>query len=237
MYLFYAPDIKDKGYILNPEDSRHCAKVLRLKSGVRITLTDGRGSFYYAKITKADAKATEVAVEETERQEKPWPFHLHVAIAPTKNMNRTEWAIEKMIELGVDRITPLLCDHSERKTIKPARIHRIITSAVKQSLKAWYPQLEEMTQFKKFVEGEFQGGKYIAYRDEQYNKMLGEFYSPSADAVVLIGPEGDFSRDEVALAIEKGFKPVNLGKSRLRTETAAVVACHGLHMLNEQQGV
>lgn len=237
MHLFYAPDINDKKYILNQEDSRHCAKVLRLKNGELITLTDGKGRFYYAKIVNADAKATEVTIEKTGEQEKSWPFHLHIAFAPTKNMNRTEWAIEKLTELGVDHITPLLCDHSERKVVKHARIHRIITSAVKQSLKAWYPRLDEMTQFKEFVEKEFQGEKYIAYMDEQHNKTLGELYLPFANAVVLIGPEGDFSPGEVDWAIENEFKPIPLGKSRLRTETAAVVACHSFHMLNEQQGV
>lgn len=235
MHLFYAPDIEDDLYVLNPEDSRHCAKVLRLREQGRISLTDGGGHFYHCTITKADSKATEVKVDEKEEIEKHWPVHLHIAMAPTKNMNRTEWMLEKVTELGVDKITPLHCDHSERKIVKPARMERIITAAVKQSLKAWYPKLEEMAGFSDFIQKDFSGQKYIAYIDEKYDLHLSEDYEPGMDAVILIGPEGDFSKDEVQMAIKHGFKPVSLGKSRLRTETAAVIACHSFHLLNDKK--
>lgn len=235
MHLFYAPDIQDDCYSLNAEDSRHCVKVLRLKAGERITLTDGAGNLYYAVIQKADSKETEVVVERKEHVGKPWSFSLHIAIAPTKNMNRTEWALEKITEMGVDKITPLLCEHSERKVVKFERMNRIITAAVKQSLKAYYPELSEMTSLEDFVAHSFSGQKkYIAYIDEQYREHLADLYEPGSDAVILIGPEGDFSKDEVKMAVEKGFQPVSLGKSRLRTETAAVAACHSFHLLNQK---
>jgi len=235
MHLFYAPDINNVQYVLNPEDSRHCTKVLRLRGKDKISLTDGKGHFYHCTITKADSKSTEVKIDEKEEVEKHWPFHLQIAIAPTKNMNRTEWMLEKVTELGVDKITPLHCDHSERKIVKPARMERIITAAVKQSLKAWYPGLEEMAGFSDFVKKDFSGQKYIAYIDEKYNLQLSEDYEPGSDVVILIGPEGDFSDDEVQMAIKHGFKPVSLGKSRLRTETAAVIACHSFHLLNDKK--
>lgn len=237
MHLFYAPDIKDKQYVLNPEDSRHCTKVLRLREQDEVSLTDGKGHFYHCTITKADSRATEVKVDEKEEVEKHWPFHLQIAMAPTKNMNRTEWMLEKVTELGVDKITPLHCFHSERKIVKPARMERIITAAVKQSLKAWYPELEEMADFSDFVQKDFSGQKYIAYIDEKYDLHMSEDYEQGMDAVVLIGPEGDFSKEEVQMAVKHGFKPVSLGKSRLRTETAAVIACHSLHLLNEKKKI
>lgn len=233
MQLFYAPDIKGNEYVLNEEDSRHCVKVLRLRAGDTITITDGVGHFYYSIIQKADQKATRVDVNEVEEFPKQWPFQLHLAMAPTKNMNRTEWALEKITELGVDMITPLLCEHSERKIVKPARMERVVAAAMKQSLKAWYPELEQMAGFKDFIKRSFPGEKYIAYIDEKYNQHISELYDSGTDATILIGPEGDFSRDEVHMAVQYGFKPVSLGKSRLRTETAAIAACHTLHLLNQ----
>lgn len=233
MQLFYAPDIRDDYYVLDTEDSRHCVKVLRLKEGDKITLTDGHGYFYYAEIEEPDIRAAKVKIRRKEFIEKCWPGRLHIAMAPTKNMNRTEWALEKLTELGVDIFTPLLCEHSERKVIKPARMERIVTAAVKQSLKPWFPQLEGIDQFRQFVERDFKGEKYIAYIDEKYDQLMKELYAPGSDAVILIGPEGDFSSEEVKLALEKGFKPVSLGSSRLRTETAAVAACHTIHLLNQ----
>ena len=233
MQLFYAPDIKGNEYVLNEEDSRHCVKVLRLRAGDTITITDGVGHFYYSTIQEADQKATRVHVEEVAESRKQWPFQLHLAMAPTKNMNRTEWALEKITELGVDTITPILCEHSERKIVKPPRMERVVTAAMKQSLKAWYPELEQMVGFKDFIKRSFPGEKYIAYIDEKYNEHISELYNSGSDAVILIGPEGDFSREEVHMAVQYGFKPVSLGKSRLRTETAAIAACHTFHLLNQ----
>jgi len=233
MQLFYAPDIKDEYYVLGTEDSRHCVKVMRLKEGDKITLTDGVGHFYYAEIEEPDIRAAKVKIRRKEFIEKYWPYRLHIAMAPTKNMNRTEWALEKMTELGVDAFTPLLCEHSERKVIKPARMERIVTAAVKQSLKPWFPKLEGIDQFRQFVERDFKGEKYIAYIDENYNQLMKGLYPAGSDAVIMIGPEGDFSSGEVELALEKGFEPVSLGSSRLRTETAAVTACHTIHVLNQ----
>ena len=233
MQLFYAPDIKGDRFVLSTEDSRHCVKVLRLKEGDQITLTDGLGYFYYAEIEEPDMRAAKVKIRRKEFIEKQWPYRLHIAMAPTKNMNRTEWALEKLTELGVDVFTPLLCDHSERKVIKPARMERIVTAAVKQSLKAWFPEIEGIDQFRQFVERDFKGEKYIAYIDENYDQLMKELYSTGSDAVIMIGPEGDFSSDEVKLALEKGFEPVSLGSSRLRTETAAVAACQTIHLLNQ----
>ena len=203
MHVFYTPDIQ-KSLELPEEEAQHCVRVLRLNAGDEITLTDGNGNFYRAEITAATNKRCLVKILETIPQEPLWSGHLHIAMAPTKNMDRNEWFAEKATEIGFDELTFLNCRFSERKVIKMERI--------------------EKTDFDKFITQEFTGQKFIAHCYEGEKPLLKNILKPKEDALVLIGPEGDFSEEEVTKAIEKGFQPISLGKSRLRTETAALVA-------------
>lgn len=232
MHVFYTPDIQVSNE-LPEEEAQHCTRVLRLNIGDEITLTDGKGNFYQAEITAATNKRCQVAIKETRYQEPLWPCHLHIAMAPTKNMDRNEWFAEKATEIGFDELTFLNCRFSERKVIKTERISKILVSAIKQSLKARLPKLNEMTDFHTFIQQDFKGQKFIAHCYEGEKKQLKEALTPGEDTLVLIGPEGDFSEEEVQKAIEHGFVPISLGKSRLRTETAALVACHTLNLMNQ----
>lgn len=231
MHVFYTPDILTKAE-LPEEEAAHCSRVLRLSAGDEITLTDGKGNFYLAEITATTNKRCTVMVKETRPQEALWPCHLHIAMAPTKNMDRNEWFAEKATEIGFDELTFLNCRFSERKIIKTERIEKILISAIKQSLKARLPKLNEMTDFDKFIAQDFKGQKFIAHCYEGEKPFLKDVLRKGEDALVLIGPEGDFSEKEVEKAIEKGFIPISLGKSRLRTETAALVACHTMIIAN-----
>ncbi|WP_071145390.1 16S rRNA (uracil(1498)-N(3))-methyltransferase [Bacteroides ihuae] len=231
MHVFYTPDILTKAE-LPEEEAAHCSRVLRLSAGDEITLTDGKGNFYLAEITATTNKRCTVMVKETKPQEALWPCHLHIAMAPTKNMDRNEWFAEKATEIGFDELTFLNCRFSERKIIKTERIEKILVSAIKQSLKARLPKLNEMMDFDKFIAQDFKGQKFIAHCYEGEKPFLKDVLRKGEDALVLIGPEGDFSEKEVEKAIEKGFIPISLGKSRLRTETAALVACHTMIIAN-----
>lgn len=223
MHVFYTPDIQTHPE-LPEEEAQHCIRVLRLNAGDEITLTDGRGNFYRAEITAATNKRCLVKVIKTMPQDPLWQGHLHIAMAPTKNMDRNEWFAEKATEVGIDELTFLNCRFSERRVIKTERIEKILISAIKQSLKARLPKLNEMTDFDKFIAQDFSGQKFIAHCYEGEKPLLKEVAKPGEDTLILIGPEGDFSEEEVAKAIGNGFKPISLGKSRLRTETAALVA-------------
>lgn len=231
MQIFYTPDI-----LLRPElpeeEAGHCIRVLRLGEGDEILLTDGKGAFYKAVITRPHPKHCEVRILETWTQPALWPFYLHIAVAPTKNIDRMEWFVEKATEIGIDEITCLNCRFSERREIKPARLEKIQVSAMKQSCKARLPKLTGMTDFKTFVAQPFEGRKFIAHCEEEEKALLKQIYRPRENALILIGPEGDFSPEEIRLAKASGFEPISLGESRLRTETAALVACHTLHVLN-----
>ncbi|MBQ3998540.1 MAG: 16S rRNA (uracil(1498)-N(3))-methyltransferase [Paludibacteraceae bacterium] len=234
MYLFYCPDIETK-HTLSEEESAHCVRVLRYTAGDEILITDGRGTTYTARITNPHPKHCDFEIIASEKQEKHHAFHLHIAIAPTKNIERMEWAIEKCVEIGVDEITPLLCRFSERKQLRTDRLEKIILSAAKQSLTPYLPVLHELTPYDSFVreQAKLNQQNFIAhcYKDEK--RFLKDEMELSRDVLVLIGPEGDFSEKEVADALALGFVPVSLGNSRLRTETAAVVACHTAVLLNE----
>lgn len=232
MHVFYTPDILVKNE-LPDDEAQHCIRVLRLSQGDEITLTDGRGSFYRAEISMISGKKCFFSVIEERPQQKPWAGHLHIAMAPTKNMDRNEWFAEKATEIGFDELTFLNCRFSERKVIKNERIEKILVSAIKQSLKATIPILNEMTDFDKFISRDFPGQKFIAHCYEGEKPFLRDIIQKGQDALVLIGPEGDFSSEEVEKAIQKGFQPISLGKSRLRTETAALVACHTLNLMNQ----
>ena len=231
MQLFYAPNISSNSE-LPAEEAAHCVRVLRLSEGSEIQLTDGKGSFFKAVIASAHAKHCIVNIVEQTTPTPLWNFHLHIALAPTKNMDRTEWFTEKATEIGINEITCLRCEHSERKEVKMARLEKTAISAMKQSQKATLPTLHEMIPFKTFIEQPFNGRKFIAHCEKETKQELKTLYSPNENALILIGPEGDFSPEEIRLALAKGFEPISLGKSRLRTETAALAACHTLHVLN-----
>ena len=232
MQIFYTPDITANP-VLPEEESGHCVRVLRLSEGDQILLTDGKGSFYKAAITQAHPKHCGVELLDSWRQAPLWPFFVHIAVAPTKNMDRMEWFVEKATEIGIDAISCLNCRFSERREIKLARLEKILVSAMKQSQKATLPQLEGMVDFKDFVQRPFEGRKFIAHCEEEEKPLLRQLYHPRERALILIGPEGDFSPEEIALAKANGFEAISLGESRLRTETAALVACHTLHVLNQ----
>ena len=234
MYLFYAIDIPatiqvGQMFVLDEEESAHAVRVLRYTAGDAIHIADGRGNMYEACITNPHPKHCEVEIRSIEQQPKHHRGNVHIAVAPTKNIERTEWLAEKCTEIGVDRLTPLLCHYSERKVIRADRLEKIILSAAKQSLSAYLPELNELTPIKDCILNATEQRRYIAHSSPWLDKkdLRDELRSSDAAAstVVLIGPEGGFSDDEVRLAMEHGFVPVSLGDARLRTETAAIVAC------------
>ena len=232
MHIFYTPDIENT-HELPEEEAAHALRVLRLQPGDEIMLTDGKGNFYHARISLVAHKRCLVDILDIKPQPPLWSGHIHVAMAPTKNMDRNEWFAEKATEIGIDELTFLNCRYSERKVLKTERISKILISAVKQSLKARVPQLNEMTEFKDFITRPLKGQKFIAHCHEGHKIALKDAVRKGEEAVVLIGPEGDFSEEEVHLAEEAGFTPISLGPSRLRTETAALVACHILNLQNQ----
>lgn len=232
MHVFYTPDILTSNE-LPEEEAGHCLRVLRLTTGDKVTLTDGKGTFYEAEIATQSNKKCSVNILSSTLQPPLWKGHLHIALAPTKNMDRMEWLVEKMTEIGIDEISFLNCRYSERKIIKLERIQKIVVSAIKQSLKARLPILNDMISFSDFVKRDFRGRKFIAHCYEQDKQLLKDIMNEGDDAVVLIGPEGDFSEEEVTLARKSGFEPISLGPSRLRTETAALVACHIMNLKNQ----
>ena len=233
MHLFYTPDITTT-LELPQEEAAHAIRVLRLTEGDEVMLTDGKGSFYRAQIDMVSGKRCYVRIVETTTPEPLWKGHLHLAMAPTKNMDRIEWFAEKATEIGFDELTFLDCRFSERKVVKTERVEKILVSAMKQSLKPTLPVLNSMTPFNKFVAQPFTGQKFIAHCYEGDKESLMQALAPGEDALVLIGPEGDFSPEEVQFAIQHGFRPITLGKSRLRTETAALVAVHVMNVTNSE---
>lgn len=230
--IFYCPDIRT-----NPEmpetESQHCARVLRMKEGATLFITDGKGYFYRAQLLQANPKSCIVAIEEELPQPKEWNFDLHIAFAPTKKLDRIEWFVEKSTEIGIDRFSPLICRFSERRNIKTTRIEKIMVSAMKQSQKCRLPQFDEMVKFDEFIKQPFDGQKFIAHCYNSPKQALTEICKKNTNSLILIGPEGDFSEEEVAKSVEQGFTPISLGNSRLRTETAALVACHTVQLLNQ----
>lgn len=229
MHLFYTPDIAHS-HELPADEAAHALRVLRLQPGDEVRLTDGQGGFYHARISECNRKRCMVEVIEREEQAPLWTGHLHLALAPTKNMDRMEWLAEKATEIGFDELTFLNCQWSERRIVKGERIEKILISAMKQSLKARLPKLNDITDFAQFVKQPVSGQKFIAHCHEGEKTPLRQALQPGQDALVLIGPEGDFSPDEVALAVAEGFTPVTLGNTRLRTETAALIAVHLMNL-------
>lgn len=234
MYLFYATDIPatiavGQSITLNDEQSAHAVRVLRYAAGDTIHIADGRGNMYEAIITNPHPKHCEAELRNITVLPKHHRGNLHIAVAPTKNIERIEWLAEKCTEIGVDTITPLLCHYSERKVIRTDRLQKIILSAAKQSLSAYLPQLNELTPLEACIRNTTEQRRYIAHSSPWLDKkdLRDELRKSesTAPAIVLIGPEGGFSDEEVRLAMEHGFVPVSLGEARLRTETAAIVAC------------
>ena len=229
--LFYSPDIN-----INPQlpeiESYHCVKVLRMKSGDEITVTDGKGYFYNCILIDAHPKHSTVSI--TNRVEIPLKrnFKLHIAFSPTKQMDRNEWFVEKATEIGIDKLTPIITIYSERRVIKVDRLRKTAIAAMKQSLQSYLPEIEEPIKFNDFIKLPFEGKKYIAHCYDMPKKPLVQDYSKGENALIVIGPEGDFSEEEINEAINNGFIPVSLGESRLRTETAAFSATHSVHVIN-----
>ena len=234
MHRFFAPDVAATR-TLPEEESRHCTRVLRLVEGDEIEVIDGAGTLYHCRIAMAHNKHCAVEIVAQEQCPPHWGAKIAIAVAPTKNLDRIEWMAEKCTEMGIDRITPLLCRHSERKVLKTERLHKIMVAAMKQSLKAQLPQLDELTPVTQVIGEESGAQRFIAYCDESLprseRKSLAQVYDPGRDAVVLIGPEGDFDPQEVEAALKAGFVPVTLGDSRLRTETAAIMAVATMHTI------
>ncbi|OJV42543.1 MAG: 16S rRNA (uracil(1498)-N(3))-methyltransferase [Bacteroidales bacterium 36-12] len=223
MHIFYQPDISSG--ILSEEESLHAIKVLRLQVGDEIVIVDGVGGYNKAKITIPHHKHCGYEVYSSETNYGKRNYKLHIAISPTKNIERFEWFVEKAVEIGIDEITPILCRYSERKVIKSDRLEKIIVSASKQSVKAFFTKLNPVTTFNDFVQNNNVKGKFIAHCYPENKILLKNALEGHNDIVILIGPEGDFSLEEVELALQNQFTPISLGESRLRTETAGVVAC------------
>jgi len=231
MHLFYTPDISGDEYIMNPDESKHCIRVLRLQKGDAIQLIDGSGGFYEAIIVNPDPKKTLIKITKEIREYQKRNHYLHIAIAPTKNVERLEWFLEKATEIGIDEITPVICERSERKEVKHERLQKVITSAVKQSLKAYHPQLNDTVKYKDFIKG-VSGQCFIAHCMDGEKIQLKDGIEPNGRYTILIGPEGDFTATELQLALEHQSRAITLGTSRLRTETAALEACFEINFLN-----
>lgn len=238
MQLFYAPDLVEtsKEYQFDKEESRHIHKVLRKTLGDILQITNGKGWVFEAKIIASDAKHCSVQILRSTFS-KPRSYRLHMAVAPTKMNDRFEWFLEKATEIGIDEITPIICDHSERKVIKLERLEKIIQSAAKQSLNPHLPLLHPQASFTNFISNvtkeQSNQQLFIAHCEDQEKLLLQDAVIKQQDTLILIGPEGDFSISEINTALAHNFNPVSLGKSRLRTETAAIVACHTFALKNQ----
>ncbi|MCX6287387.1 MAG: 16S rRNA (uracil(1498)-N(3))-methyltransferase [Bacteroidetes bacterium] len=232
MILFFSNTIEGKLIRLDEDESRHCLKVLRLGKNDIIHVTDGEGSLYKACISDLASGRVAARIIQTTLSPASRGFRLHIAIAPTKNSDRFEWFLEKSTEIGIDEITPVFCAHSERNRINHGRLRKILISAVKQSLKTRLPRLNEAIAFQEFVNNPYPGSKLIANCLSGREQELQHIYNKGNEVVVMIGPEGDFSESEIADAVKTGFVPVNLGESRLRTETAGVYVTAMVNLIN-----
>ncbi|EDP70621.1 hypothetical protein FBALC1_07678 [Flavobacteriales bacterium ALC-1] len=234
MQLFYNSNISenDTHFSFDKEESRHIVKVLRKKDGDKLHITNGNGWLFEAELSIADIKHCSVSINSKTLQGKR-SYNLHLAVSPTKMNDRYEWFLEKATEIGIETITPIICDHSERKVVKTERFEKIIQSAMKQSLQCYLPKLNAPIAFKDFINEDFSGQKFIAHCEETDKKSLKSQISKNKDCTILIGPEGDFSVKEIEMALQHNYIPVTLGETRLRTETAAIVACHSVAFINE----
>jgi len=234
MQLFYNPDIQESttSFTFDKEESIHIVKVLRKSVGDVLHITNGNGWLFDAEIISAEIKKCQANISNAKQQAKR-DYKLHLAVAPTKMNDRFEWFLEKATEIGIESITPILCDHSERKIIKLDRFEKILQSAMKQSLQCYLPTINELTPFNSFINQSFKGQLFIAHCEETDRKSLKTQLQSKQDVTILIGPEGDFSVKEIETALQRNFIPLTLGNTRLRTETAAIVACHSVAFVNE----
>jgi len=235
MQLFYNQDINtgSEQISFNKEESRHIVKVLRKNIGDTLNITDGKGKLFSADIIQALDKKCVARIKKWEEKPKTWNYHLHIAIAPTKLNDRFEWFLEKATEIGIDEITPIFCDHSERRQLKVERMEKVITSAMKQSLKFNKPVLNDALKFKDFIQKKDWDLGLMAHCEDGIKNHLRTQLPFHKKIMILIGPEGDFSPSEIHMALENDLKPITLGESRLRTETAGIVACSSVSLLNE----
>ena len=234
MQIFYAPGIQGDSYTLDEKESRHCIRVLRMRKGDPVKLIDGKGNLFEGLISNPDQNECRITITGIIHGFENRKNKLHIAISPLKNPERFEWFVEKSVEIGVDRITPLICHNTEKQNLKTERIDNVIISAMKQSLKALKTDLDEKTFFREFIARQHEGIKMIAHCNENIErKNINDVYISHLDAVILIGPEGDFTEEEIKLAIASGFIPVHLGRSRLRTETAGIAACYSVYFMNQ----
>ena len=233
MQLFYINDLESDFQELAKEESNHCIRVLRMGIDDELYLTDGKGMLCKARIVSADAKRCGVQIIERTYEYQKRNHYLHIAVAPTKNISRIEWFLEKAVEMGIDEITPLICEHSERTSINMERLDKIVVAAMKQSLKAYKPILNNPTRISDFIKQPVAGDRYVAYCEGDNRQHLKNIYTPSKPALILIGPEGDFSQQEIEQVMACNYTPITLGECRLRTETAALAACFFINFMNE----
>jgi 16S rRNA (uracil1498-N3)-methyltransferase len=234
MQIFYVPGITGNTCLMDENNSKHSIRVLRMTKGDRLKLVDGNGNLYEGIISDPDPSGCWVTITSVISDFEKRGYRLHIAISPIKNQERFEWFIEKSVEIGVDEITPVICRNTEKPGIKRDRINNIIISAMKQSLKAYIPSLNEPVTFSEFINSDRPGTKMIAScNPDSERKKIDQVYEKNSDAVILIGPEGDFTGEELNLSFRSGYKPVHLGTSRLRTETAGIAACYSIYFINQ----
>ncbi|MCR5889913.1 16S rRNA (uracil(1498)-N(3))-methyltransferase [Hymenobacter sp. J193] len=231
-HTFFAPDLSLPTYTLPEDESKHAVRVLRLATGDAVVLVNGRGGVFQAEVDVADPKRCRLRITREEQMPRR-PYQVHVAVAPTKNLDRMEWLVEKATEIGVDTLTFLRCARSERRELKLDRLEKIAVSALKQSGQAWLPQFTELTDFGRFLPTVEPATTFIAHLDEGERTPLARVAAEGTGCCILIGPEGDFTPQEIAAAFARGIRPVTLGSSRLRTETAALAAVHTVHVARE----
>ncbi|HUS87319.1 MAG TPA: 16S rRNA (uracil(1498)-N(3))-methyltransferase [Bacteroidales bacterium] len=234
MHIFYSTELSEGIFTFSDRESIHLSRVLRLNVGSTIRVINDSGTLYECSVTESTPKCSRARIEKEFPGFGKRDYHLHIAIAPTKNNERFEWFTEKCVEFGIDEITPLMCEFSERSRVNHERLERITVAAMKQSIKACPTKINRVTEFDQFIKNDHRGHRFIAFCDDSFQKeSLKQLYRAGHDATILIGPEGDFSEKEVKKAVEKGFRTVHLGPSRLRTETAGIAACCTIYLLNQ----
>ena len=235
MNVFYIPDAVEGLNTLSEDESKHCVKVLRMTEGERFCVTNGKGFLFDAELVEALPKRASVNLTNQRKGYDHWDFNLEIAIAPTKLNERMEWFLEKATEIGIDKVRLFTSYHSERRAANVERFEKVMVAAMKQSIKSRLPIVEDIVPFDKLVRQPFEGQKFIAWIDDDVTEKLCDLYKKGENVLVLIGPEGDFSPEEVVLAKENGFVPCSLGDARLRTETAALVSCHTIQLINQMK--
>lgn len=235
MQIFYTTDIReDDIHILNEKESRHSVRVLRMKKGDPVRIIDGKGNLFEGIITDPDERGCSVRILNKKENFEKRDYSLHIAISPLRNPGRLEWFTEKCVEIGTDEITPLICRNTEKHNIRTDRLQNLIISAMKQSVKATLTRLNNPAGFNDFISTKRQGKLIIAHCNHRFSRnSIKDIYDKGEDAVILIGPEGDFSEEEILAATERAYCPVHLGPSRLRTETAGIAACHSVYLINQ----